>query len=216
MAKLTLTFDNGPIPGATERILDLLKERGLQVTFFVVGEKLAAPGARSIVERARQEGHRIGNHTMHHRQPLGEFDDAGDSVEEIAGTQALLGGLADPDRLFRPQGRGKVGPHLLSPAALDHLLDNRYTMVTWNNVPGDWLEPERAWFDKALEDMATQDWTVLVLHDHCQIRMMDLLVSFLDRVEKEELEMRTDFPDSCLPIVRGELMVDKSDIATGV
>jgi len=215
MSKLTLTFDNGPLPGATEGILDVLKERRLPATFFVVGKNLADPQGRRLVERAREEGHRVGNHTMNHGKPLGEYNDAQESVDEIANAEALIGDLADPDRLFRPQGRGKIGPHLLSPAALRHLVDNRYTMVTWNNVPGDWLEPQTAWFDKALETLAAQDWSVIVLHDHCQVKMMDLLGAFLDHVEKADIEVRRDFPASCLPIVRGELTVDASGIATG-
>ena len=216
MPKLTLTFDNGPVPGATEGILDLLNERGLPATFFLVGKNLAEPQARRLAERAREEGHRIGNHTMNHFKPLGEYENPEDTVSEIADAEALLGDLADPDRLFRPQGRGLVGPHLLSRAALNHLVDNRYSMVTWNNVPGDWLEPETQWYDKAIADMSGEDWTVLVLHDHCQVNMMDLLTAFLDHVEKSGIEVRRDFPASCLPIVRGELKVDQAEIATGV
>lgn len=216
MPKITLTFDNGPLPGATEGILDLLKDRGLPATFFVVGRNLADQQGRRLAERARDEGHRIGNHTMHHLKPLGEFDDPRESVNEIAEAEALIGDLADPDRLFRPQGRGVAGPHLLSDAALRYLVDNRYTMVTWNNVPGDWLEPATDWYNKAIADMSGEAWTVLVLHDHCQVNMMDLLESFLDHVGNAGIEVRRDFPASCQPIVRGELNVEKSGIATGV
>ena len=41
MFDLTLTFDNGPEPGVTPRVLDILGERGIKTTFFVIGEKLA-------------------------------------------------------------------------------------------------------------------------------------------------------------------------------
>ena len=40
MFDLTLTFDNGPEPGVTPRVLDILRERGIKATFFVIGEKL--------------------------------------------------------------------------------------------------------------------------------------------------------------------------------
>ena len=71
MRRLTLTFDNGPCPGATERILDILAERNLLATFFVVGDRLADPAAKRCAERAKDEGHWIGNHTMTHGEPLG-------------------------------------------------------------------------------------------------------------------------------------------------
>ncbi len=68
--ELTLSFDNGPDPEATPRVLDVLAERGLKATFFVVGEQLRAH--RALAERAHAEGHWIGNHTLTHPRPLGE------------------------------------------------------------------------------------------------------------------------------------------------
>jgi peptidoglycan/xylan/chitin deacetylase (PgdA/CDA1 family) len=213
MPSLTLTFDNGPVPGATDRILDILRDRKLPASFFVVGEKVAHPGGLALVERSVHEGHQVGNHTMHHLRPLGEFDDPVDSVAEIAEAQSLLAGLAEPVRLFRPPGKGKVGPHLLTTSALDYLTTNGFTVVTWNAVPGDWLEPRRQWFDKALLQIVENDWSVLVLHDHCQIKMLDLFEDFLDWVQNEGIEVRSDFPSSCLPIVKGKLMVDPALIS---
>ena len=99
-------------------------------------------------------------------------------------------------------------------AQFNHLLAERYTVVTWNNVPGDWLEPRRAWLDKALAELARQDWSVLVLHDHCQADMMELLESFLDHVARAGIELRTDFPPSCLPVVDGVLMLERSAISS--
>lgn len=52
MYDLTLTFDNGPEPDVTPRVLDILSKRGIKTTFFVIGEKLADPRRRDIAERA--------------------------------------------------------------------------------------------------------------------------------------------------------------------
>lgn len=205
MPRLTLSFDNGPTPGATERILDILKERGLKATFFLVGNNLADAAGRRLAERAAQEGHWLGNHTMTHGEPLGLRHDAGHVEQEIAATQALLGPLAHADRFFRPVGGGgKLGPHLLSPAAADYLIANRYTVVTWNNVPRDWLEPKRDWVARALDIMAAQDWSLIVLHDFALDVMMDTLETFLDRAEAARVEIVQAFPDSCVPLLRGE------------
>ena len=46
MFDLTLSFDNGPEPGTTPRVLDILAARGIKTTFFVIGEKLADPERR--------------------------------------------------------------------------------------------------------------------------------------------------------------------------
>src|SRR5947209_7218582 len=72
---VTLTFDNGPAPGTTERVLDVLGERDLKATFFVVGSMLHRPGARELADRAVAEGHWVGNHSMTHATPLGHEPD---------------------------------------------------------------------------------------------------------------------------------------------
>lgn len=64
--KVALTFDDGPHPFYTEQLLEGLKERGVKVTFFVTGEHaLLHP---DVLERMRDEGHLIGNHTYSHMQ----------------------------------------------------------------------------------------------------------------------------------------------------
>jgi peptidoglycan-N-acetylglucosamine deacetylase len=126
--KLTLTFDHGPTPGVTERVLDLLRERDLHATFFPTGSHLAEPGVRALAERVLAEGHWLGNHTMTHGAPLGKRNDPAVEVGEIALAQEALGSLSHPDKLFRPNGSGQVGPHLLSPAALDFIVERGYTV----------------------------------------------------------------------------------------
>ncbi|MEI8235114.1 MAG: glycosyltransferase [Verrucomicrobiota bacterium] len=61
---ITLTFDDGPDPKWTPKILDILKERGLKATFFILG--CQAEAYPSLVRRIVQEGHEIGNHTYTH------------------------------------------------------------------------------------------------------------------------------------------------------
>src|SRR5262249_25918756 len=68
---VTLTFDNGPTHEVTPRVLDVLRDRGVRSTFFVVGEQLRAPGATAIARRAATEGHWIGNHTLIALDPAG-------------------------------------------------------------------------------------------------------------------------------------------------
>src|SRR5262249_41000836 len=64
--RVTLSFDNGPSHRVTPWVLDVLRERGVRSTFFVVGEQLRAPGAAEIARHAAAEGHWIGNHTLTH------------------------------------------------------------------------------------------------------------------------------------------------------
>lgn len=59
-----ITFDDGPIPEVTPRILDILDRFGVKATFFMVGDN--ARRHPELVEEVRRRGHTVGNHTMHH------------------------------------------------------------------------------------------------------------------------------------------------------
>jgi peptidoglycan-N-acetylglucosamine deacetylase len=205
MPRLTLTFDNGPEPGVTDRVLDVLRERDVHATFFTVGNQLARPDARRLAERAAAEGHWIGNHTMTHSTPFGERSDPEYLDREIDGTQALVGELSHADRLFRPFGLGGIlDDRLLSRAAVDHLSAGRYSVVLWNCVPRDW-EDTRGWPDRVLEALDELDWAVVVVHD-LATGAMDALPAFLDRLAADGVEVRQDLPDDCVPLRRGELV----------
>jgi peptidoglycan/xylan/chitin deacetylase (PgdA/CDA1 family) len=200
--KVTLTFDNGPWPGVTEKVLDTLAAREVRSTFFVVGNQLRK--ARSLAERAAAEGHWIGNHTMTHSVPLG---DGADPAEEIDAPQALIGALSHPARWFRPFGRGGVlDERLLSVEAISTLQAGGYSCVLWNSVPRDWEDPD-AWVDRALTDVESNDWTVIVMHD-LPTGAMDRLPRLLDELEARGADVVQDFPDALVPIKHGEVVGD--------
>ncbi len=204
MKRVTLTFDNGPTQGITERVLDILGARKIPTTFFVLGEKLAKAGGRALATRAHSEGHSIGNHSFTHSVPLGEKPDAEYARREIEETQELIGELAHADKFFRPMGGGGViGPHLLSRAALQLLQREKYTCVLWSSVPGDWKDQD-GWVDRCVADIAGRDWTVVVLHD-VDNAALPRLPEFLDRLESLGVEFRQDFPEDVVITRRGEL-----------
>ena len=202
---VTLTFDNGPEPAVTPRVLDVLGRTGVKATFFVLGSKLADPERRSIAKRAHAEGHWLGNHTWSHSEPLGRVTDPSRVVSEIVETEALIGELAHADRLFRPfGGGGELGRHLLSAAAVEVLKQEKMTCVLWNAIPRDWEDP-RGWAETALAQCLAQPWTLLVLHD-LPTGAMGRLRIFIDRVLDHGGRFRQDFPPDWVPIRRGEVL----------
>lgn len=204
-ATVTLSFDNGPTPDVTPFVLDVLAERRIPAVFFVVGNQLRHPGAAALLRRARADGHHVGNHSMSHDVPLGQ-DDTSDCVErEIVATQAALGALAGPDRLFRPFGLGGlIGPHLLNQRAVEHLCAQKFSVVLWNSVPHDWDDPT-GWPDRARADVAAHEHTVTVLHD-LPTGAMAALPAFLDDLLADGVRFTTDLPDSCVPIRDGRIV----------
>jgi len=191
-------------------VLGELARHDILASFFVTGRQLARPGGRNLAERARAAGHWIGNHTLNHSVMFGDSDDPSLPDREIGEAQALIGDLAHPDRLFRPYGGGVIGPRLLSAAAVAHLERGGYTCVLWNSVPRDW-EADAAWVDRCLADIEAHDWTVVVAHD-LPTGGMAYLPALLERIEALGAEFVQDFPDACVPILRGQVVADLSPI----
>lgn len=202
--RVSLTFDNGPTVGVTDRVLDVLGERGLRASFFVVGTQLERPGARALAERAVAEGHLVGNHSRTHTVQLGLLDDAR-IADEIDGAAALIGPLAGAERWFRPFGGGGIiDERLLGERALTHLRRGGWSVVTWNSVPRDWEEPVR-YVERCRREVAALDWAVVVLHD-TPTGAMDQLGTLLDRLTDDGAELvgpEAGFPDDCVVLRHG-------------
>ncbi|MET7695188.1 polysaccharide deacetylase family protein [Streptomyces sp. NPDC005483] len=202
--KVTLTFDNGPTAPVTAHVLDVLAQHRIRSTFFVVGENLKQPENRAVAERAAAEGHWIGNHTLTHTVQFGDADDPRVPEREIGEAQRLIGELAHPDRLFRPYGGGGVlDRRLLSPAAVAYLQQNAFTTVLWNSVPHDWDDPD-GWTERCLADVATRDWSLVVLHD-LPTGAMDHLPRLLAGLRALDADIVQEFPPDCVPLHRGRL-----------
>jgi len=130
--QVALTFDDGPAPGVTERILDELKRRDLHATFFMIGRQVAA--APELAQRVLAEGHEIGNHTYTHRK-LTELAD-----EEIAGeldrtNRVFAEMLGYKAAWFRPPF-GAFRRNQAALTALRHL-----GVALWSVDVQDWQQP---------------------------------------------------------------------------
>jgi len=202
--RVTLTFDNGPTPEVTPLVLDVLRDADVRATFFVCGDQLVRPGAHDIVQRAVDEGHWIGNHTMDqpHRFRFGDLDDPDAPQRQIGATQDLIGAFGHADRLFRPPGGGgRLDRHLLSEAAVDYLVAGMYSLVLWTAIPHDW-DDQDGWVDRGLCEIGERDWSVVVLHDVAP-GAMPHLPRLLSELRRMDVELRQDFPDEVVPIRRG-------------
>jgi len=106
---LYLSFDDGPHPEHTPRLLDLLASHGARASFFVVGQRVERHPA--LVERIVAEGHALGNHSYSH--PLFHRLGLREQLAEVERTDRLLAGFdrSGPPR-FRPP-RGVVSLPLL-------------------------------------------------------------------------------------------------------
>jgi peptidoglycan/xylan/chitin deacetylase (PgdA/CDA1 family)/SAM-dependent methyltransferase len=125
---VALTFDDGPDPAVTPRLLDLLDRHGVRAAFFVTGRNAEAhPG---IVREAVARGHAVLNHTLNH-DPLLAFRGADTVRREIAGGQEVLARLGIVPLAFRPP----VG--IVTPSFRRPLLEQGLACVNFSCRPVD-------------------------------------------------------------------------------
>jgi len=215
MARITLTFDNGPEPRWTNHVLDVLAKRGLKASFFIIGRKLATSReGRDAVERAKREGHWIGNHSYNHVYSLGDIDRA-DAVDvEVVKTFDVLGDLAHPDMLFRPFcNAGILDQRVFKGVDVERVQAAGYSCILFNSVPRDW-EHKDAWVARALEDVSRRDWTTIVLHDIAgypdgvDVRPMLMLDEFIGRATDAGHTFEQDYSPDCVLISKGKRLRD--------
>lgn len=96
---MALTFDDGPSPAWTPRLLEGLSRRGARATFFLVGSQIE--GREDLVRRIRQEGHQIGSHSFSHRA-LTELSTADALADLEKCDRALRQVLGDGSYWLRP------------------------------------------------------------------------------------------------------------------
>jgi peptidoglycan/xylan/chitin deacetylase (PgdA/CDA1 family) len=156
-AAVHLTFDDGPHPEHTPKLLDTLQHYGVHATFFVIGEQARHhPG---IVKRIVADGHTLGHHSYHHDDP--RTVGAGRLMREVRRTlRELHATVGQRPRLFRPP-RGE-----LTIAKLLGLWSMRQTIVLWNADPKDYRMDSHEPLQRWLLDRGLFSGDVLLLHDN--------------------------------------------------
>jgi peptidoglycan-N-acetylglucosamine deacetylase len=130
--ELALTFDDGPNPACTPRLLEILASHNVHATFFMIGS--SAQQEPALVRRILAEGHLVGNHSWSHpnlaltpaRQVDEELTRTSETIQQITGS---------PIKYFRPP-YGARRPYVLRTARRLRMIP-----VTWNAMTNDWAEP---------------------------------------------------------------------------
>ena len=128
---IALTFDDGPWPNSTAKVLDILKKNNIKGTFFVVGQNVK--NYPDLTKRVVTDGHVIANHTWHHwyhhmnaQAAAYEVANTGDIIYKTTGVKTSL---------FRPPGgnmRNGVAAYAKS---------NKYAIIMWSADSMDYSRP---------------------------------------------------------------------------
>jgi peptidoglycan-N-acetylglucosamine deacetylase len=172
---VALTFDDGPDPVDTPKLLDILREKGVKATFFVVGKR--ADQYPEIVRRAWAEGHLIANHTWSHHllfcfltpsRLRAEIERGAESVQRICG--------------FRPRlFRSPVG--MRHPLLRPYLKDAGLEYVSWSIRTRDTLTWNSGVLARRILNQAASG-DIILLHDHLP-RGAHVMLEALPRVIDE-------------------------------
>jgi peptidoglycan-N-acetylglucosamine deacetylase len=181
-ASVALTFDDGPDPVDTPKLLDLLREKDVRATFFVVGQR--ADRYPDIVRRAWAEGHLIANHTWSHESLFCFLSPRRLRTEIERGTESVRRSCGFRPRFFR------------SPVGLRHPLLEPYLKhagleyVSWTIRTRDTLTANSSVLaQRILNKAASGD--IILLHDHLPggaRAMLEALPRVIDELRKRGFE----------------------------
>lgn len=205
-----LTFDDGPHPVRTSRILDQLAESGSSATFFAIGR--LARRYPHVVRQALTEGHAVGCHTWRHwssrRQPFQVYvDDVRHSRDEL---EQITGRRID---LFRPP-YGELTPRVLITLLLDG-----FRIVHWTRDTRDFELPTVPDLWQRFADEPLADGDIVLMHDDRCVTSHALsgcLQAWGSSVEFRAIPMQTDTllkPPALHPRSRNRAAPDQQPLA---
>lgn len=147
--KIYITFDDGPHPDITPKVLEILKKFNAKATFFCVGNNVNK--YKETFKMIVNDGHSVGNHTYNHEK--GWNTKTKEYVESVNKTRSLIN-----SDLLRP-------PHGRITSAQIRILKKDYRLITWSVISYDWdksLTPEEC-FENVIRK--SDDGSIIVFHD---------------------------------------------------
>lgn len=190
--KVYLTFDDGPSEENTPRILDILKEKNVKATFFVIGneEEYAPDLYRRIVE----EGHTLGMHSYSHKYSViydtlesfkSDFYQLQDYLTEITGVT--------PTIMRFPGGSSNSVSNIDVQECIRFLNEEGITYYDWNVISGDATSQVYTvdeLINNVVQDVAKNDTSIVLMHDaETKATTAEALGPMIDRLQEMGCEL---------------------------
>ena len=152
---MALTFDDGPYPPYTGRLLDVLKEKKIHATFFLVGEQ--ARLHPDLVRRMVDEGHTVGLHAFRHRDFLKLTEE--EKEKDLQQGKEILQSITGKEPVYWRPPHGFRDNSVMKIASAKDL-----QVVNWSVIPRDWTGIDKQEIYNRVMDKA-EDGAVVLLHD---------------------------------------------------
>ena len=189
-----LTFDDGPTPEVTPRVLDVLRDKNVKATFFMLGKMIERNP--DIAKRVYNEGHLLSNHTYSH--DYNSLYATKDSfMAEVNNTQKLIDNITNNNsfKLIRfPGGSQNAGKYGSVKQEYKHTLqENEYYFADWNALNGDaeanGRTPEQLL--NRIKETAKSNNIVVLMHDAAtKGATADSLASTIDYLREQGYEFK--------------------------
>ncbi len=154
--KIALTFDDGPHPRYTEKILSILRKYDVKATFFVIG--VNAENYPEPLKRVYEEGHELGNHSYSHTSEKTISEE--NAREEINKCENIIyDNLGITPKLFRPP-QGLFSCEVEKVAA-----ENNYSIILWSIDTKDWAHNPSKSIAKTIEENL-KGGDIILMHDY--------------------------------------------------
>lgn len=173
--KIALTFDDGPHPVYTPQVLDLLKNHEAKASFFLIGKNVK--DYPFIVERIKDEGHTIENHSFSHSKTI-DFKSKKGWIKEIEATDFEIQKITgEKPKFFRPP-YGVTTPHLAAA-----IRETGHLVIGWNvrSFDTSTKNPQKV-VQKILRE--TQAGSILLLHDRHE-NILPILEQLLPELQRK-------------------------------
>lgn len=185
---VSITFDDGPDPKHTPEILDVLKQKKVKGTFFVIGKNVEK--YPQIARRIVEEGHDIGNHTYSHKELVPSTRKT--IIKELSKTdEAIKAATGIRTNLFRPP-RG-----IYSQVTSKLLVEMGYKIILWSVSSVDWRRTSPNWILNRIRRYARMG-SIILFHDGgalvrreggVRVNTVKALPMVIDYLRSEELEI---------------------------
>ena len=178
-----LTFDAGYEAGYTNKILDVLKEKGVSATFFITSHYLNT--ADEQVKRMIEEGHTIGNHTVNHKS-MPEITDEEIEQEVMKLHQAVYEKYNYEMRYIRPP-KGEFSERTLKKCE-----DLGYKTVMWSFAYCDWDENKQPTIEEGKKKIVNNfhPGEIILLHSNSKTNS-EILADIIDEARNQGYEFKT-------------------------
>lgn len=177
--KIALTFDDGPHPLYTPKLLEGLKERQVTATFFVTGENAAL--YPELIEQMQKDGHIVGNHTYHHYD-MSKIADAESFKKEMVSVEDVYREITGQEmtKYYRPP-QGKYSVENLKMAK-----DLGYHTFFWSLAYVDWKQDAQPSHEEAFDKLMSRihPGAIVLLHS-TSVTNAEILDELLTKWEAE-------------------------------